>query len=109
MFNPAINNHSSSLQFQRPQQTLSQRRLIDSLPNQDELRLLVARCLRCCGFVRVVDVAYALDQEHAAVGDGDACFEAVDFERLGGWGVREGFFPEDGAEEEVEFGDLRWG
>jgi len=47
-----------------------------------------------------------LDEEHPSVSDGDARFEAVNFERLIRSRVRKRFFPEDGAEEEVEFVDL---
>jgi hypothetical protein len=63
---------------------------------------------RCFNFIGVVNVPDALDKKYTTIGNGYASFEAVDFEWLRGSGVGERFLPEDGAEEEVEFVDLRW-
>jgi hypothetical protein len=62
------------LRGKRLQQTLAECRLLDRLPNKYEFSFLAFTRLRCFNFIRVVDVAYTLDKEHAAICNRDTCF-----------------------------------
>lgn len=88
-------------------QALSKPLLIHSSPDQNQFRLLSPLAVLGLHFVHIVYVPYALQKQHFSALDGDPSLQAVDFEGLMGSVVRQCLFPEDSAEEEVEFFGLR--